>query len=59
MPFFSLTEEGSRKFLEMLDKPNPRAAKVLQEARKILSPEQLAKFGKEPVYVTIPRKKVD
>jgi len=55
--FFSLTEEGSRKFSEMIRKPNPTATEALKEEKKIISEEQLEKFGKEPVNVMIPLKK--
>jgi len=45
------TEEGSRKFWELLAKPNPRAVATLKRGRKIVESADFSKFGREPIIV--------
>jgi hypothetical protein len=45
------TEEGTKAFFEMLEKPNPIRDRVIEESQGLLNEEQLAKFGKETISV--------
>lgn len=49
---YALTEEGSRKFFEMMQEPNPRAVKTLRRGKELLKDVDISKFGKEPVTMT-------
>lgn len=55
-----LTKEGSKKFFELMARPNPKAVETLRRGKEILaqlSSEDIAKIGKEPVRMVFKVKK--
>lgn len=46
---YSLTPDGSRRFFELMSRPNPAAVETIKQGRLMLSKDQLAKLGKERV----------
>ena len=57
---YALTREGSKKFFKLMAQPNPKAVETLRRGKETLaqlSPEDRAKFGKEPVRMVFKIKK--